>query len=149
MVQVEFCMPFLFEAWLFFLQPDQVTGGFQRNVSLGCKNIREVLIIVMRFFLSLLQIWVGNPPKFLAKTHMGVSKNRGTPKWMVKIMENPIKIDDLGAITAIFRNTHMIHHLWVFLHHLLVGHLSATKKTSWGRNPGASSRVFVERHPTP
>ena len=22
--------------------------------------------------------------------HMGVSKNRGTPKWMVKIMENPI-----------------------------------------------------------
>ena len=28
--------------------------------------------------------------------HMGVSKNRGTPKWMVKIMENPIKMDDLG-----------------------------------------------------
>ena len=26
---------------------------------------------------------------------MGVSKNRGTPKWMVKIMENPIKMDDL------------------------------------------------------
>ena len=29
--------------------------------------------------------------------HMGVSKNRGTPKWMVKIMENPIKMDDLGV----------------------------------------------------
>ena len=28
---------------------------------------------------------------------MGVSKNRGTPKWMVKIMENPIKMDDLGG----------------------------------------------------
>ena len=28
---------------------------------------------------------------------MGVSKNSGTPKWMVKIMENPIKIDDLGV----------------------------------------------------
>jgi len=27
---------------------------------------------------------------------MGVSKNRGGgPKWMVKIMENPIKMDDL------------------------------------------------------
>ena len=26
---------------------------------------------------------------------MGVSKNRGTPKWMVKMMENPIKMDDL------------------------------------------------------
>jgi len=28
---------------------------------------------------------------------MGVSNNRGTPKWMVKIMENLIKIDDLGG----------------------------------------------------
>jgi len=28
---------------------------------------------------------------------MGVSKNRGAPKWMVKIMENPIKMDDLGV----------------------------------------------------
>ena len=29
--------------------------------------------------------------------NMGVSKNRGTPKWMVKIMENPIKMDNLGV----------------------------------------------------
>ena len=29
---------------------------------------------------------------------MGASKNRGgPPKWMVKIMENPIKMDDLGV----------------------------------------------------
>ena len=28
--------------------------------------------------------------------YMDVSKNRGTPKWMVKIMENSIKMDDLG-----------------------------------------------------
>ena len=28
---------------------------------------------------------------------MGVSKNRGTPKWMVKIMENPLKFNDLGV----------------------------------------------------
>ena len=27
---------------------------------------------------------------------LGVSKNGGTPKWMVKIMEHPIKMDDLG-----------------------------------------------------
>ncbi len=26
---------------------------------------------------------------------MAVSKNKGTPKWMGKIMENPIKMDDL------------------------------------------------------
>ena len=29
--------------------------------------------------------------------HKGVSKNKGTPKWMVKIMENPTKMDDLGG----------------------------------------------------
>ena len=31
--------------------------------------------------------------------HMGVSKNGGIlpPKWMVKIMEHPIKMDDLGV----------------------------------------------------
>ena len=29
--------------------------------------------------------------------HMGVSKNRGTPKWIVYFMENPIKMDDLGV----------------------------------------------------
>ena len=32
------------------------------------------------------------------ENHLGVSKNRGKrPKWMVKIMENPIKLDDLGG----------------------------------------------------
>ena len=35
---------------------------------------------------------------------MGVSKNNGTPKWMVKIVENPIKMDDLGPNTPIFGN---------------------------------------------
>ena len=39
---------------------------------------------------------------------MGVSKNRGTPKWMVKIMENPIKIDDLGGGPTIFGNIHIL-----------------------------------------
>ena len=28
---------------------------------------------------------------------VGVSKNSGTPKWMVLLMENPIKMDDLGV----------------------------------------------------
>ena len=37
---------------------------------------------------------------------MGVSKNNGTPKWMVKIRENPIKMDDLGGI-PILGNTHI------------------------------------------
>ena len=38
---------------------------------------------------------------------MGVSKNRGTPKKMVKIMEIPIKMDDLGGKPTIFGNTHI------------------------------------------
>ena len=33
----------------------------------------------------------------ISKFHLGVSKNNGTPTWMVKIMENPIKLDDLGV----------------------------------------------------
>ncbi len=38
---------------------------------------------------------------------IGVSKNRGgfPPKWMVKIMENPIEMDDLGGFPLIFGNT--------------------------------------------
>ena len=36
---------------------------------------------------------------------MGVSKNRGTPKWMVKIMEHPIKIYELGGFPPIFGST--------------------------------------------
>ena len=39
---------------------------------------------------------------------VGASKNRGTPKWMVKIMENPIKMDDLGV--PLFSETSL--YLW-------------------------------------
>ena len=40
---------------------------------------------------------------------MDVSKNRGgPPKWMVKIMETPIRMDDLGGKPTIFGNTHMM-----------------------------------------
>ena len=42
--------------------------------------------------------------------YMGVEPKIGviTLKWMVKIMENPIKIDDLGGKPTIFGNTHMV-----------------------------------------
>ena len=69
-------------------------------------------------------------------TYIGVSKNRGTLKWMVKIMEKPIKMGLFGG-TPIFGNTHiclnMAIQLWSecgssdtrinwFLHHaFLVG----------------------------
>ena len=56
------------------------------------------------------------------QNYLGVSKNRGTPKWMVKIMENPIKMDDLGiplfSETSIWKFQPAIfvkldHTLWV------------------------------------
>ena len=36
-------------------------------------------------------------------------KNRDTPKRMVKIMENPTKMDDLGVKPIIFGNVHMLN----------------------------------------
>ena len=39
---------------------------------------------------------------------MDVSKNRGIPKWMVKIMENPINMIDLGVFPYFWVNTHII-----------------------------------------
>ena len=53
-----------------------------------------------------------NPPfaindfLMISATNMDVSKNRGTPKWMVKIMENPIKMDDLGGEHPLFLVQH-------------------------------------------
>ena len=36
---------------------------------------------------------------------LGVSKNRGIPKWMVYKMEYPIKMDDLGGFKSLFSET--------------------------------------------
>ena len=48
-------------------------------------------------------------PKKLQYHQKGVSKNRGgPPKWMVKIMENPFKMDDLGGKPTIFGNIQMV-----------------------------------------
>ena len=38
---------------------------------------------------------------------VGVSKNRGTPKWMVYNGSNPIKMDDLGGKPPLFLETPM------------------------------------------
>ena len=44
-------------------------------------------------------------PLYQQKYHMGVSKNRGTKKWMVKIMENPIKNGMIWGETPLFSET--------------------------------------------
>ena len=52
---------------------------------------------------------------------MGVSKIDGkTPKWMVKIMENPPKKNhDLGGKPPIFGNTHIyIYNIYVYIYML-------------------------------
>ena len=36
----------------------------------------------------------------------GCFQKRGTPKWMVKIMENPIKMDDLGVFPYFWKHPH-------------------------------------------
>ena len=46
--------------------------------------------------------------------YLGVSKNNGTPKWMVKKMESPIKMDDLGVPQ--FLETSMCVCVYVYMH---------------------------------
>ena len=46
--------------------------------------------------------------------YMGVSKNRGTPKWMVKIMENPPKKWMIFVGTTIFGNIHILHIIIIY-----------------------------------
>ena len=48
--------------------------------------------------------------RFNGSHHLGVSKNRGTPKWMV-YKGNPIKMDDLG-VPIFFGNTHFLSRLF-------------------------------------
>ena len=53
----------------------------------------------------------GPPWNFLGDIYVGVSKHKGTPKWMVYNdfrMENPIKMDDLGV--PLFLETSMWPH---------------------------------------
>ena len=40
-------------------------------------------------------------------SYIGVSKNRGTPKWMVEKGKTLLKMDDLGGTPPIFGNTHI------------------------------------------
>ena len=49
--------------------------------------------------------WLLVEVKQQPESHLGVSKNRGTPKWMVY---NPIKMDDLGVPG----NIHLIDQFW-------------------------------------
>ena len=72
----------------------------QQHVKKPCKLEGSVAIFVPGSSPSQ-QLGFGHPTlenrKFSANGHMDVSKNSGTPKWMVFLMENPIKMDDFGV----------------------------------------------------
>ena len=57
---------------------------------------------------------------------MGVCKKSGTPKWMVKIMENPIKMDDLGV--PLFSETSIVSSVCCFF---FVGKNQQTFWSQW------------------
>ena len=58
------------------------------------------------------------------------------PKWMVKIMENPTKKDDLGGKPTIFGNIHMV---WIFLLRIaILSNLNTTGEKL--RIPGSDHR---------
>ena len=77
---------------------------------------------------------------FLAKwNHMGVSKNRETPQNGWLIMENPIKMDDLGGKPSIFGNIH-ISPTWIFL-------ISSTFHHKIGARPAPGCRLHCQQAP--
>ena len=66
---------------------------------------------------------------------MDVSENRGTPKWMVKIMENPFKMDDLGVP--------------LFLETPISLHISQKKIGSPSLHPHQTAPTSLIQHPAP
>ena len=70
---------------------------------------------------------------------MGVSKNMSTPKWMVKIMENPIKMDDLGV--PLFSETSInicMLHIYIYIY---IGYIPF----SMGSNTGGFNQLGIHR----
>ena len=65
--------------------------------------------ITMSFIVLAHVTWVS---KDVSK-HMGVSKNRSTPKWMVEIMENLIKDGWFGGTTIFWKHPYMLAQKYV------------------------------------
>ena len=64
--------------------------------------------------------------------YMGVSKNRGIPKWMV-YNGNPIKMDDLGGKPTIFGNIHIYIYIYICIYivYILRLQFSISLSESW------------------
>ena len=74
------------------------TAHVHKEINLPMQNLPEGTGNVLRLRKNAGRMFV----VFLASPtqNMGVSKNSGTPKWMVYFMENPFKMDDLGGKTT-------------------------------------------------
>ena len=77
-----------------------------------------------------------------ARWHVGVSKNSGTPKWMVKIMENPIQMDDLWVFPG---NSHVVTAIWPggqWCHMVCIECLPQSLSPRWrGSDPNGAVKV--------
>ena len=60
-----------------------------------CVGCRSRFLVEMRLSQVVPMLWMGGMKE--NHSHIGVSKNSGIPKWINFIMENPIKMDDLGV----------------------------------------------------
>ena len=58
----------------------------------------------IHIYMTVVGGFLNKPP---VEPQMGHSENNGTLKWMVKILENPIKMDDLGGKPTIVGNIQM------------------------------------------
>ena len=76
---------------------NQTDHSIRINTSRGQNHVSFSWAVstTYRAMVTLLHFYIGVSPKIW-----------GTPKWMVKIMENPVKMDDLGG-TTIFGNIHI------------------------------------------
>ena len=82
-----------------------------------------------------------NSPSLMVIIHIWASRNSGTPKWMVKIMEDPIKMDDLGEKNPSFSETSI--YIFITDKKRLSGFSSASDpKTSHTKPPTKES--FIE-----
>ena len=79
-------------------------GPFKKR-SLDFQGMHKLFVFFK--FLKEIQSWLCQKMEEMDILHVGVSKNNGTPKWMVYFMETPIKMDDLGGFPPIFGNTHV------------------------------------------
>ena len=78
-----------------------ISGYRKKNTQISCRAGKELVVALttFRIFLACTKIVVCS---CVESFYMGVSKNRGTPKWMVYNGKPYVLMDDLGGKPTIF-----------------------------------------------